>query len=111
MKRQAEHIPLPDSDDDELIEDRSQSIEDAHEMGNHSESEQELVDEVQSNIHQNAIADHLRSSIKKESCARMAAINARQTLLKTLHSSIAFKAEAEAKGENLVRRIQGQGKI
>ena len=101
MKRQAEHIPLPDSDDDELIEDRSQSIEDAHEIGNHSESEQELIDEIQNKIHQNVIADHLRSSIKKESCTRMAASNARQQLLKTLHSSIDVKAEAEAKRRKL----------
>ena len=100
-EKQAEHIPLPESDDDELIEDRSQSIEDAHEIGNHSEPEQELVDEVQSNIHQNAIADHLRSSIEKESCTRMAANNARQKLLKTLHSSIDVKAEAEAKRRKL----------
>ena len=100
-ERQAEHTPAPDSDDDELIEDRRQYIEDAHETGNHSESEQELIDEVQSNIQQHAIADHLRSSIKKESCTRLAANNARQKLLKTLHSSIDFKAEAEAKRRKL----------
>ena len=101
MKRQAEHTPAPDSDDGELIEDRSHYIEDAHETGNHSESEQELIDEVQSNIQQHAIAEHLRSSIKKGSCARMAANNARQKLLKTLHSSIDSKAEAEAKRRKL----------
>ena len=63
-ERQAEHLPLPESDDDELIEDRSQCIGNANEMGSRSESEQELIDEVQCNIHQNVIADHLRSSIR-----------------------------------------------
>ena len=70
-ERQAEHThtrtPAPDSDDDEVIEDRNQKIEVTHETGNHSESEQELIDEVQSNIQQHAIADHLRNSIKKGS--------------------------------------------
>ena len=99
--KQAEHIPLPESDDDELIEDRSLSTGNANETGNRSGSDQELIEEDQCNTHLSVSADRLRSSIKKESCTRMAANNARQKLLKTLHSSIDSRAEAEAKRRKL----------
>ena len=74
---------------------------DTHETGNHSDSEQELIDEVKSNVQQRAIADRLQHDIKKGSCSRMTANNARHKLLKTLHTSIDVKIEAEAKRRKL----------